>query len=108
MRTHIILKRLIPDKYLIWCSRMIPVFFLACASQLLVLFYGWKSFKAIKSVGSDDDTQWLTFWFIYSLFCFAEIFVDVILGWLPLYYEIRFAFLCYLGLFRGARQCFKC
>lgn len=39
------------------------------------------SFKAIESTNKDDDTQWLTFWLLYSLIVFAEIWTDIFLAW---------------------------
>jgi TB2/DP1, HVA22 family len=42
------------------------------------------SFKAIESPNKEDDTQWLTFWLLYSLIVFAEIWTDVFLSWYAL------------------------
>jgi len=49
----------------------------------------YASFKAIESDGTDDDTQWLTYWVIYSIFGVIESFTDRILFWFPFYYEAK-------------------
>ncbi len=42
--------------------------------------------KAIDSVDKDDDTQWLTYWVVYSAFGIAEYFTDMFLSWVPFYF----------------------
>lgn len=42
--------------------------------------------KAIESPSKDDDTVWLTYWVVYSLFGLAEFFSDLLLSWFPFYY----------------------
>eukprot|EP01113_Clastostelium_recurvatum_P027767 TRINITY_DN335_c0_g1_i3.p1 TRINITY_DN335_c0_g1~~TRINITY_DN335_c0_g1_i3.p1 ORF type:complete len:165 (-),score=42.82 TRINITY_DN335_c0_g1_i3:87-530(-) len=82
---------------------MIPAFVMSLLTSVLVLFYGYKSFKALDSTGEQDDVQWLTFWLLYSGLNFIEYFSDTLLFWLPFYYEIKFGILVYLGYFRGAK-----
>lgn len=41
--------------------------------------------KAIESQEKDDDTKWLTYWVVYSLFLLIEFFGDIFLFWIPLY-----------------------
>lgn len=57
------------------------------------LYPAYASFKAIESDDKEDDTQWLTYWVVYSFFCIQESFSDVILSWIPFYYVFKFAFL---------------
>eukprot|EP00027_Filamoeba_sp_ATCC50430_P008903 CAMPEP_0168555640 /NCGR_PEP_ID=MMETSP0413-20121227/8449_1 /TAXON_ID=136452 /ORGANISM="Filamoeba nolandi, Strain NC-AS-23-1" /LENGTH=154 /DNA_ID=CAMNT_0008586517 /DNA_START=39 /DNA_END=503 /DNA_ORIENTATION=- len=49
----------------------------------------YASFKAIESDGKDDDTQWLMYWVVFSLLSLFETFGDLIIFWLPFYYEIK-------------------
>jgi len=80
------------------------VLFLACylifgyASGFVVALLGflypaYASVKAIESTNKDDDTQWLTYWVVYAAFSIAEFFSDIFLGWFPLYFLFKCAFL---------------
>jgi len=53
----------------------------------------YASFKAIESDHKDDDTAWLIYWVIYSLFALAESILDTFIFWIPFYYEMKLAFL---------------
>jgi len=50
------------------------------------LYPAYQSIKAIESDNSNDDTEWLMYWVVYSLFSVAEYFSDFLLSWFPLYY----------------------
>lgn len=78
--------------------------FLACylifgyASGFVVALLGflypaYASVKAIESTNKEDDTQWLTYWVVYAAFSIAEFFSDIFLGWFPLYFLFKCAFL---------------
>lgn len=80
------------------------VLFLACylifgyASGFVVALLGflypaYASVKAIESSNKDDDTQWLTYWVVYAGFNIVEFFSDIFLGWFPLYFLFKCAFL---------------
>lgn len=47
------------------------------------------SVKAIESANKEDYTQWLTYWVVYGVFVLAEIFTDVLLSWIPLYWFVK-------------------
>merc|ERR1719199_1768528 len=49
------------------------------------LYPMYESYKAVKSPQKDDDTQWLVYWGVYSLFTVVEFFLDIIIPWIPLY-----------------------
>ena len=57
-----------------------------------------KSLKAIKSLESDDDTKWLTYWVVYATFATVESFTDLLINWVPFYYTAKVLFLLYLSL----------
>lgn len=42
--------------------------------------------KAVESPSKEDDTMWLTYWVVYSLFGLVEFFSDLLLSWFPFYY----------------------
>ena len=54
------------------------------------------SFKAIESKEKEDDTQWLTYWVVYSFFSVLETFISFLLNWIPFYFAFKLAFLVYL------------
>lgn len=63
--------------------------------QLFILYIHLMQFlwlgrcKAIDSVGTDDDTQWLTYWVVYAAFGIIEYFTDILLSWIPFYFLIK-------------------
>lgn len=64
---------------------------------------GYYSMAALFTSNTDDDTQWLTYWVVFSFFSVIESFVSVVY-WFPFYYTFKFIFLLWLSLpmFRGA------
>jgi len=56
----------------------------------------YASFKAIESDAKDDDTMWLIYWVIYSVFALFEAVLDMFVFWIPFYYEAKL--LCLLLL----------
>jgi receptor expression-enhancing protein 5/6 len=79
-------------------------------SQVIGFAYpAYASFKAIESPGTDDDTQWLTFWVVFAVFSMLENFADTLLWWFPLYYTFKVIFLlwCQSPLTRGAEFLYK-
>jgi receptor expression-enhancing protein 5/6 len=59
------------------------------------LYPAYASVKAIESSDKEDDTQWLTYWVVYSAFSIAEFFSDIFLSWFPLYFLFKCMFLCW-------------
>jgi receptor expression-enhancing protein 5/6 len=45
--------------------------------------------KAIESRQKDDDTKWLTYWVVYSVFSLVEFFSDIFLFWVPFYWLLK-------------------
>lgn len=45
--------------------------------------------KAIESHEKDDDTKWLTYWVVYSVFSLVEFFSDIFLFWIPFYWFLK-------------------
>jgi len=60
------------------------------------VYPAYMSFKAIESKEKDDDTQWLTYWVVYSFFSLLETFISFLLNWIPFYFAFKLAFLVYL------------
>ena len=64
---------------------------IASLSSLVGFVYpAYKSFQAIETKTKGDDTQWLVYWVIFAIFSIMEVFVDLVLYWIPFYYAVRF------------------
>jgi len=62
-------------------------------SVICFVYPAYKSFKAVESTRGDDDTQWLTYWIVYSTFNIMEYFTDLLLFWIPMYNLLKCCFL---------------
>ena len=51
---------------------MFPGVVLNLLQSCVLLLCGYRSFKALESERNDDDTKWLTFWFVYTIFSFVS------------------------------------
>ena len=62
------------------------------------------SIKAIESPQEDDDKQWLTYWAVYAVFNFLDLFAKFILKIIPFYYVVKLIFLiwCFMPNTQGA------
>ncbi|KAK4203710.1 TB2/DP1, HVA22 family-domain-containing protein [Triangularia verruculosa] len=69
---------------------------------------GYYSLGALFSHNKDDDTQWLTYWVVFSFFTVLESLISVVY-WVPFYYTFKFIFLLWLSLptFKGAELIFR-
>ncbi|XP_072965696.1 protein HVA22-like [Typha angustifolia] len=75
------------------------------AGPSITLIYPlYASVRAIESPRKDDDEQWLAYWILYSLLTLMEMVAEPILYWVPLWYQIKVAFVAWLVLpqFMGA------
>jgi len=62
-------------------------------SVVCFVYPAYKSFKAVESPQGDDDTQWLTYWIVYSTFNILEYFADILFFWVPMYNLLKCLFL---------------
>ncbi|KAK1760802.1 TB2/DP1, HVA22 family-domain-containing protein [Echria macrotheca] len=72
------------------------------------LIPAYYSLGALFTASKEDDTQWLTYWVVFSLFTVIESLISVVY-WFPFYYTFKFIFLLWLSLpvFRGADIIFR-
>lgn len=71
----------------------------------------YASYKAIESDAKNDDTQWLTYWVVYSVLMIAESFADYSVFWIPGYRFAKCGFIFWLASprFKGALMLYdKC
>eukprot|EP01082_Thalassiosira_pseudonana_P003158 g2846.t1 g2846 contig12:911456-912300(+) len=79
-------------------------------SDVMAFIYpAYMSFKAIESADPVDDTQWLTYWVVFSLFSIVENVASFLIAWIPFYYVIKIAFFAWLchPKFMGAGLVYK-
>ena len=76
--------------------------YITCIVGIVLPTY-W-SIKAIESNEGDDDKQWLTYWAVYAVFDFFDLFVGFILKIIPFYYILKLVFLvwCFMPNTQGA------
>ena len=67
------------DQKSIWTLNYIVYVF--CRFGIGILYPTFKSFEAIESSGSRDDTQWLTYWVVFSFINLTEKLLWVVLMW---------------------------
>ena len=86
---------------------LVPTFLYPLLEAVILLFCGFKSFKAIESKGEGtDDTKWLTFWLVYTVTSFAKAILDLVSILIPLYNELNLALIVYLAFFGGAQKAY--
>ena len=68
----------------------------------------YKSFKSLQTKKSDDDSQWLTYWIVYSFVNLSE-YILFLFSWIPLYYQFKLIFIIWLAheKTRGAELIYK-
>ncbi|CAI5451621.1 unnamed protein product [Caenorhabditis angaria] len=67
--------------------------------NLIGLAYpGYVSVKAIRTEGTDDDTEWLIYWSVYATFSLIDYFASSIWSVFPFYWLAKMTFLMYLYL----------
>merc|ERR1712164_181254 len=96
------------------CVVLVVFILFGFGAGLLCNFVGFvypafASFKALDSKNEGEERNWLIYWVVYSCFCLVEGFLEYVLFWVPFYYPIKLAFLCYLFLpqTKGAVQLYE-
>jgi receptor expression-enhancing protein 5/6 len=91
-------------------SALLIVVFFGLSAGLLCsivgfLYPAFKSMYALEHQNRGEVTQWLIYWVVYSFFAIIEVFIDVLLYWIPFYYAFKVAFLLWAMLpqTRGAK-----
>lgn len=74
-------------------------------SNILCFSYpAYKSLIALETDDKADDTQWLTYWVVFSTFNLIESVTDLLFNWIPLYYLVKTGVMIWLmhPTFKGA------
>uniref|UniRef100_A0A1D1Z2J9 HVA22-like protein n=1 Tax=Anthurium amnicola TaxID=1678845 RepID=A0A1D1Z2J9_9ARAE len=71
---------------------------------IMLLYPLYASVVALESPSKLDDEQWLAYWILYSFLTLLEMVAEPVLAWIPIWYQIKVAFVAWLVLppFRGA------
>ncbi|KAA8542092.1 hypothetical protein F0562_023244 [Nyssa sinensis] len=75
------------------------------AGPVVMLLYPlYASVIAMETTSKVDDEQWLAYWILYSFLSLVEMLLQPILEWIPIWYDLKLAFVVWLVLprFRGA------
>uniref|UniRef100_A0A7S0LSW1 Receptor expression-enhancing protein n=1 Tax=Coccolithus braarudii TaxID=221442 RepID=A0A7S0LSW1_9EUKA len=75
----------------------------------------YSTFKALRARSADssnaeaDTVAWLVYWVVFSLFNLAELPLDLLISWVPLYYDLKVLFVLWLQLpyTQGAMVAYK-
>lgn len=73
------------------------------------LYPAYASIKAIETNEKDDDTQWLTYWLVFSLFKLVEGIAEPLIHLIPFYFVGKVAFLvwCFYPGVDGAKTIYS-
>ena len=114
--THYFLCYLI-CRYIVAANIMVPflVLILMGGAHFIIdliayLYPAYASIRAIETdEDKDDDTLWLTYWLVFSLFKMFEGLCDTLLQYIPLYLVLKCTFLvwCFHPSFKGATVCYS-
>ncbi|KAG5031899.1 Protein HVA22 [Glycine max] len=80
------------------------------AGPVVTLLYPlYASVVAIESQSKLDDEQWLAYWIIYSFLTLAEMVLQPILEWIPIWYDVKLLTVAWLVLphFAGAAYLYE-
>lgn len=84
-------------------SSVISIMISVLLSRIVILVFGllypaYASFKAIRTKNVKEYVKWMMYWIVFALFSAVETFTDVLLSWLPFYYEVKILFVIWLLL----------
>ncbi|KYO28170.1 receptor expression-enhancing protein 3 isoform X1 [Alligator mississippiensis] len=70
-------------------------------SRVVVLIFGmlypaYYSYKAVKTKNVKEYVRWMMYWIVFALYSVIETIADLMVSWLPLYYELKIAFVVWL------------
>lgn len=74
---------------------------LAIGSRLIILILGYlypayASYKAVRNKDVKAYVQWMMYWIVFAMFTTIETFSDVLLSWIPFYYEVKILIILWL------------
>lgn len=86
----------------------------AILSRIVILVFGtlypaYASYKAVRTKNVKEYVKWMMYWIVFALFTSIETFSDVLLSWLPFYYEVKIVFVLWMlsPMTKGSSFLFK-
>ncbi|XP_076460861.1 receptor expression-enhancing protein 1-like isoform X2 [Babylonia areolata] len=86
----------------------------AIISRLVILLFGtlypaYASYKAVRTKNVKEYVKWMMYWIVFALFTAVETFSDVLLSWMPFYYEVKIVFVLWMlsPMTKGSSFLFK-
>lgn len=86
----------------------------AIISRIVILVFGtlypaYASYKAVRTKNVKEYVKWMMYWIVFALFTCIETFSDVLLSWLPFYYEVKIVFVLWMlsPMTKGSSFLFK-
>lgn len=86
----------------------------AIISRIVILVFGtlypaYASYKAVRTKNVKEYVKWMMYWIVFALFNCVETFSDVLLSWMPFYYEVKIVFVVWMlsPMTKGSSFLFK-
>ncbi|XP_060068468.1 receptor expression-enhancing protein 2-like isoform X2 [Ylistrum balloti] len=77
-------------------SQTSPYLYTICRLVCGTLYPAYASYKAIRTKNVKEYVKWMMYWIVFAIFLSVETFSDVLLSWLPFYYEIKMVFVIWM------------
>lgn len=61
------------------------------------MYPAYQTFKALDTKDKDAQAQMLRYWAVFAAFASVEFYTDMLVSWLPFYYELKMLMLLYLS-----------
>jgi hypothetical protein len=62
------------------------------------MYPAYQTFKALDGKDKEAKGQLLRYWAVFATFTAAEFYTDMLVSWLPFYYEVKMLILLYLSI----------
>lgn len=62
------------------------------------MYPAYQTFKALDGKDKEARLQLLRYWAVFATFSAAEFYTDMLVSWLPFYYEVKMLILLYLSI----------
>eukprot|EP00794_Sanderia_malayensis_P005078 gene5078-5736_t len=90
-------RRVVPAKKAKQTGKKLRPILFSISSSVLNEAFGVESKKQVEEcLELRQSVKWMMYWIVFAFFTALENAADILVSWLPLYYEIKIAFLIWL------------